>query len=188
MHECLRATAQGSPLAPAGITTSRFKKGRTRMTDIVDLIRADHARIRGLLTGLEDACRASPAEFRRAWEELAGLLEAHISAAEEIGYLPILACAANAPMRYTELTADHDDIREAVAEARLSPVGSRSWWLAVHAARTTAVRHIDALEATLLGQFLQHAPPQTRQVLAGQWQAFTAALALDASETPRPVD
>lgn len=68
-----------------------------------------------------------------AWDRAAVLLEANCDAEEEICY-PVLSGAAGGAPLIGEARAEHDDIREAVAETRLQEAGSPAWWRAVTAA------------------------------------------------------
>jgi hypothetical protein len=160
----------------------------TFVPDIVDLIMADHARIRELLGELSDAAvSASEADAGRpamTWAVLDALLSAHLDAAEEIAYPALTDNAICEPGRAAELVADHGDIREALGEARIRPAGSAVWWLAVRAAVATAISHIDAIESGPLAVFRWEASPQIRETLGAQWVAFVTARACDADAFP----
>jgi hypothetical protein len=152
------------------------------MADIVELILADHARIRKLLADIESAPGVADvtnyrAELPDRWEALAALLEVHADAADEIGF-PALFGRAMTVAR-DNARATHDDIREAVGETRLYPAGSRSWRLAVFAARAAAMDHIHDLESGALVRFRRDASVQTREALGRQWMAFVAACVSD---------
>jgi hypothetical protein len=91
---------------------------------------ADHRRIRRLCQALDDAARwsgdADPGSMPgHVWERLAGLLEEHTRAEEEICYLPMLSRLPHATQCRQEAIADHDDIREAISEAALQRVGGQ---------------------------------------------------------------
>lgn len=147
------------------------------MPDIVDLILAEHARIGRLFAGLYSAEKEQDAGARLStvWADLAGLLETHVAATREICYLTLLGDGDN-----RRLTADLDDIAEAVAEARLQPTGSRLWWLAVRAARAAAIGYIDDVESGPVPQMRRLVPQERRLILGSQWQAFAADRAGDA--------
>jgi Hemerythrin HHE cation binding domain len=152
------------------------------MADIVELIVADHARIRKLLADIEATLGGtddsnSRAELPDRWQTVAALLEVHADAAEEIGF-PALFGRATTTARENARAA-HDDIREAVGETRLYPAGSRSWRLAVAAARAAAMDHIHDLESGALARFRRDASVQAREALGHQWMAFVAACAAD---------
>jgi hypothetical protein len=111
------------------------------MADIVEVILADHARIQRLLADIEITSGRtddtdSSAELTGRWETLAALLEVHADAAEEIGFAALFGRTAT--VARDNAKAIHDDIREAVAETRLHPAGSRAWRLAVLAACAAA--------------------------------------------------
>jgi len=148
------------------------------MADIVELILADHGRIRMLLAAVETALAQadgtdSRAELPGRWETLAALLGVHADAAEEIGFPALFGRAAT--LERDNARATDDDIREAVGETRLHPVSSRSWQLAVLAACAAARDHVHDLESGALARFGRDAPRPTRDVLGRQWTAFVAA-------------
>jgi Hemerythrin HHE cation binding domain len=148
------------------------------MADIIELILADHARIRRLLADFEAILAQADntdwrADLRGQWETLAALLEVHADATEEIGFPAVFGRAAT--VGRANARATHDDIREAVGETRLYPAGSRSWRLAALAACAAAMDHIQDLESGALARFRHDAPMQTREALGRQWMAFVAA-------------
>jgi Hemerythrin HHE cation binding domain len=148
------------------------------MADIIELILADHMRMRRLLAEMETALgraddNGSRAEMPARWETLAELLEVHAAAIEEIGFLPLFGRTAT-PARDNARATD-DDILEAVRETRLYPAGSRSWQLAVLAACAAAADHINDLESGALARFRRDAPIPVRDALGRQWMAFVAA-------------
>ncbi|HEY5356952.1 MAG TPA: hemerythrin domain-containing protein [Streptosporangiaceae bacterium] len=128
------------------------------MADIIELILADHRRLRRLVTALGDATRhgedpGATCMSAAVWDRLAGLLELHAEAEEEICYLAMFGPGQDAAARMQDAIADHDDIREAVAEARLHPPGSAAWWRAVTAARRASSDHIAREERGALATF-----------------------------------
>lgn len=148
--------------------------------DIIDLIMADHRRIRRLREVLDDAARWSGDSewmLAHAWQRLAGLLEAHIRAEEEICYLPMFGCQPHATERRREAIADHDDIREAISETSLHRPGSVLWWRAVRAVLATTADHIDREERGPLAEVALTI--SRRRELGRQWSAFIAAWTLD---------
>jgi hypothetical protein len=169
------------------------------VTDIVDLIMDDHARIRRLFAALDSAARyrESTADIGKhtpgqrmlneAWARLARSLELHTEAEEEICY-PHVPAAREPTPALAECCADHRDIREALADARLREPGSRAWWRAVAAARTACGRHFPAEEQNVLAPFHRCSPPELRKDLARRWRTFILARLRDlpAGEAPRP--
>lgn len=144
------------------------------MPDIVDLILADHARIRRLFAELDRAGREEEAlpGLGAVWADLAGLLEAHAAATREICFLTLASDAVD-----DSGSADLDDVIEAVAEARLQPAGSRLWWRAVRAARAAETAHDDT--EPVLDALRRQLTREQREVLGRQWEAFVAARASD---------
>lgn len=154
--------------------------------DIVELIMADHRRIRRLRGALQDAARydgdAGPGWILpHAWQRFTGLLVAHFEAEEEICYLPMFGPGPQAAGRRREATADHDDIREAVREASLHRVGSARWWRAARAVLAASAEHLDREECGVLAGCLPRLTMSQRRALGRQWSAFTAAWAQDSA-------
>jgi Hemerythrin HHE cation binding domain len=94
------------------------------MADIIELILADHARIRRLLAEIETILAPTDgtdwrAELPGRWEMLAALLEVHADAAEEIGF-PVLFGRV-ATLAWDNAKATHGDIRRRYARTRLYP-------------------------------------------------------------------
>jgi anti-anti-sigma factor len=152
--------------------------------DVLDLIHADHARIRRLLATAESAARRgesarAPRMLREAWDRAAVLLEADCDAEEEICY-PVLYRAAGGAALTGEARAEHDDIREAIAETRLAEAGSPAWWLAVTAAITAAGDHLTREEHGAMAQIRNRTSPAQRRTLGRQWAAYMNARAREA--------
>lgn len=143
--------------------------------DIIALIAEEHARICHLFAELEEAelqeeeHRNSPAAL---WAKLAALLPRYLQAAAEICYIPFLDGAADEGPVIRNLRADRDDIRDAVADAGLREAESVPWWLAVHAARAAADRHVDCVESGLLPRARQQLSAERRRALGRQWRQF----------------
>jgi hypothetical protein len=152
------------------------------MADIVTLVLRDHARIRRMFAELDEV-RDDTIRLGRLWPELAWLLTAHVDAAEEIVRLPVLGGGAGGPAALREVTDIDDDIREAVAEARLQPAGSLRWRLAVRAARAAADQHIEVIESGPLPRFRRRAPGRVRVILGRHWTAFMAARRRDGRDS-----
>jgi hypothetical protein len=156
------------------------------LTDIIELIASDHDRMRRLLSALDDAARYTDDAYVKwplavVWRRYAELTELHSAAEEEICYLPALGRGGGATARMRDALADHDDIREAIAETRLHPCGSAQWWLAVCAARRTTLEHLAREERDILPAFAARASMRIRDDLGRLWNRFTAARTRDAS-------
>jgi Hemerythrin HHE cation binding domain len=155
--------------------------------DVIDLISGDHDKLLGLFASLPqltckrqhtaDACRHMLGE---TWAALARLLATHLDAEQEICY-PAIAAAKPAGGALPASAVDHFDIREALAEARLSVTGSTRWLRAVTDAWLAAIRHCEADHNHLL-PVLGQATPEGRRLLGRQWAAFTLARLLDEAE------
>lgn len=153
--------------------------------DVVELILAEHERIRALLLLAGPRAPDDENRLRHAWKQATALLLVHIDAAEEVGFPPSLVRAADVAGSRTAIAADHADIRDAIGAARFHEVGSRGWWLAVEAARAAARRHMDLAEATLLDPLRDELTDQARALVGRQWRAFVLARALDADQPHR---
>jgi hypothetical protein len=159
--------------------------------DVVDLIMADHRRILRLGDALHGTARWN-GDSRRdltladVWQRLAGLLETHTRAEEEICYLPMSGSGQqSAERRGGETIADHDDIREAIGEASLCLAGSDPWWRAVRAVIAVTADHLHREECGMLADCLPRLTIRQRFELGSQWCAFVAAWSLDAAPPPR---
>lgn len=162
-----------------------------RSADVIDLVLADHRRIRRLSLALDDAVRwaaRSGPDWGPAhvWQRLAGLLQAHTLAEEEICFLSSSRCGPQAAARTRDMAADHHDIREAIAEAALQPAGTQPWWRAVRAVQVNIPYHLDQEERDILASWQRQLTHRRRLELGRQWMAFTAAWTLDAATDPRP--
>ena len=161
-------------LAKAGTTVPD-----TGISEICELIFAEHARILRLFRALDDLARRSdPAVARlrltQVWTRLANLLEVHTRAEEEICF-PLMIGSGTSTLDSVEMaTADHDDIREAVAEARLLEVGAARWWQLISAIHTACIEHFAREERGPLARFCRSLPPAKSKVLVRQWAAFAA--------------
>lgn len=153
------------------------------MADVIQLIQADHQRICTLLDALEDLRRYRAAgvmvSLARTWAQLRGLLDLHTEAEEEICFIIPFGPGAEAATQMREAIADHEDIREAVREADLQPLGSAAWWRPVTAIRPLASLHIVCQEQGPLAAFADRAAPGLREELGRQWLSFVDARVRD---------
>jgi hypothetical protein len=170
------------------------------VTDVGELIVADHERIGRLFGALDDAARyAAGGDGGRGgpdwmlaaiWVRIATLLGLHADAEQEICFMAMFSRRD----RHSELEdaiGDLNDLRDAVAETRLHDVGSPAWWRAVNAARRSICDHISAIEQGALAEFRDRSEPQFRRHLGNQWKGFIAArhrdgLLQDWSRPPGP--
>ena len=154
------------------------------MADVIQLIHADHQRICALLDALDDLMRCrgnawAAVSLARTWQELRGLLDLHTQAEEEICFIALFGPGPEAAAQMREAVADHEDIREAVREADLQPIGSVAWWRPVTAIRQAASHHIVHEERGPLAAFADSAAPALRGELGRQWLSFVGALLRD---------
>lgn len=139
----------------------------------------EHARILRLFRALDDLARRGDSAVARlglsqVWTRLASLVEVHTRAEEEICF-PLLFGGCTSTLDVVETaTADHDDIREAVAEALLLEVGSARWWQLISRIHTACAEHFASEERGLLAQICGSLPPEKSKVLVRQWAAFAA--------------
>lgn len=150
------------------------------MADIIELLLSDHERILRLQTALSDVARyhsdAGPAwALPNIWDRLATLIELHIEAEEEICFLAMFGTSPAGQAQMQAAIAEHDDIREALGEARLQPVGSAGWWKATKDALSAWVEQIDQQERGVLADFARRAGRAERDALGRQWSAFITA-------------
>ena len=152
------------------------------ISEIGELIVTEHARILRLFRALDDLARRSdPAVARlrlaQVWARLASLLEVHTRAEEEICFPLVFGSGASTLDLVETAIADHDDIREAVAETRLLDVGSARWWQLIGTTHAACIQHFASEERGPLTRFCRSLPPATSKVLVRQWAAFAAAQA-----------
>lgn len=148
--------------------------------DVVELIMADHRRILRLREALDDTVRRGAAPgpawmLGHVWERFAELLEAHTRVEEEICYLPMSESSPDPAQWRRAAVADHDDIREVIAEAALQPAGSALWWGAASAVLAINADHLDREEQYILAGWLPLLTMRRRYELGRQWLAFVSA-------------
>lgn len=161
------------------------------MTDLAELILADHVRISQVIGQFNDAlaapCQAGPdPEAGPVWDVLAGFLWLHVAAAEEIAYPALTSADPGVALAVAQASEVNADLREAVAEARLSRAGSRTWHMAVQAACHAAQAHIACEESDLLVRYRRRAAPAARRAAGRQWASFMTARTLDGYVTAVP--
>jgi len=153
--------------------------------DITELILTDHHRQRQAFAVLDDVDPADTERLAALWAELAGFLEVHAAAEEAVFYPQLLRYADPSGEETKDAIGDHNDIRDAIAQAARHRVGTEEWWAAVGQARSANTEHMGEEEDQGLPDFRRHASLELRDQLAGQFEAAkTAALAptLDQSD------
>jgi hemerythrin HHE cation binding domain-containing protein len=149
------------------------------ISELGELIVTEHARILRLFRALDDLARRGDSAvallgLSQVWARLASLLEVHTRAEEEICFPLVFGGGASTLGLVETATADHDDIREAVAEARLLEVGSARWWQLISAIHTACTEHFAREERGPLTQICGSLPPEKSKMLVRQWAAFAA--------------
>jgi hypothetical protein len=146
------------------------------MTDVIELIIADHRRILRLASVVDGAGRASgeigpDTALASVWNWLANLIEMHIGAEDEICGLALRGSGL-------DCGSDHEDIRVALREAGISSPGSPDWWRAVGAVNVLCAGHFRREEREALAALRLQTCLQSRRKLADQWRTYIAAQAL----------
>ena len=148
--------------------------------DITDLILDDHHEQRRLFALLEQLDPADTSGLAALWGRLAAFLDLHAEAEERLFYPALLHLGRGVdeehdPEDETEdAIRDHNDIRDAVAEAAKHEVGSNSWFAAVAAANKANSEHMAEEEREGLTDFRRHASLQTRHDLGVAFATFEA--------------
>jgi Hemerythrin HHE cation binding domain len=153
-------------------------------TDIIELILSDHRRIRQQHRALQDMVgretgTGPTGSLAEAWDSLAGLIELHLCAEQEISWLPMCGTGPWGREQIAAAVAAAVDVREAISAARLQPAGSPAWRRAVNDALSACTARLGQEEDGILADFARRADRQARERLGRQWLAFTAALRLD---------
>lgn len=155
------------------------------MADIIELIQADHRRIRRVQQALRAAARTAGGEpgwvLPHTWDRLASLIEIHILTEEEICWLPMSGTVLECRAQIRDVAMTDAGIRDAIAETRLAPAGTPCWWRAVNDALAGFAARLDCVEKEILPHFARHADQRLRSRLGGQWLAFQAVCGRDHS-------
>lgn len=145
------------------------------MTDITQLILEDHEWFREQFAALDELYGQDPVEadaLRSVWTPLAERLDVHAVAEEEIFYPQLLRKGENPEDETLDAIHDHNDIRDAVAEANRREVGSSAWWHAVGQARAANDEHMAEEEREGLADFRHTAPSGLRESLGRRFAQF----------------
>jgi hypothetical protein len=148
--------------------------------DITQLVLDDHHEQRRLFAILEQIDPADTGSLAAVWGRLAAFLEVHAAAEEAIFYPALLqvgiAAQRKAGVEDETLDAigDHNEIRDAVAEAERHAVGSEAWHAAVAQANQANGDHMAEEEREGLTDFRRLAGLTQRHELAVAFAAFEA--------------
>jgi hypothetical protein len=145
--------------------------------DITELILNQHHEQRRTFA-LLDELDGDATALAAVWERLTILLEVHAKA-EELYFYPRLlelgtggGDADSAEDETEDAIKDHNEIRDAIAEAAKHEVGSAEWWKAVRKCDEENSDHMAEEEREDLVDFRQHADLQTRHEIAVQFIVF----------------
>jgi hypothetical protein len=144
-------------------------------TDITELILDDHERFRRAFARLDELQTdpdTSIDQLSEAWKPLADLLDVHAAAEEEIFYPHLLRRGDSAEEETVDAIGDHNDIRDAVRDARGAEVGSDPWWEAVGQARVANDEHMAEEEREALADFRRNSPRQLRSQLGERFTRY----------------
>lgn len=150
------------------------------MRDIIDLIEADHLHIMRWAARLGELSRQDGDKelvpvLARTWQTLAGLIELHMSADEEICGPAIFGTGRRGRVLARETRATHEDIREIIRETSLQSVGSLAWWHLARVALAAWAVQLDVEAHDLLAECRRRADPALRERLVWQWRTFAEA-------------
>src|SRR5262245_57726136 len=149
--------------------------------DVVELIMADHRRIRRLCRAVYDTARQPGPDWMlgHVWQRLADLLVAHTEAEEQTCYAYVPRPDPNAIWPMQDPLVVHDDIRKLIGEAARHPVGSASWWHAVSTVIELSTEHREREERGILPRYVASLSLSRRKELGRQWCAFMATRPFD---------
>ena len=139
--------------------------------DITELILTQHHEQRRTFA-LLDELADDPAGLAAVWQRLTILREVHAEAEEKFFYPRLLEVgtgggdADSAASETKDAIKDHNEIRDAIAEAATHEVGSERWWAAVRACDEANSDHMAEEEREDLVDFRRHADLQTRHEIA----------------------
>jgi hypothetical protein len=145
--------------------------------DITELILNQHHEQRRAFA-LLDELGDDAAALGAVWKRITIMLEVHAKA-EELYFYPRLlkigtgAGDADSVEDETEdAIKDHNEIRDAIAEAARHDAGSDEWWAAVRACELANSDHMAEEEREDLVDFRQHADLATRHEIAVQFIVY----------------
>lgn len=146
-------------------------------TEIGDVIHAEHRRILRLFGAIDDVARREVAglgrsALRQVWVRLADLLEQHTDAEEQICFPALFGGGAEAMTLMEAAIAEHNDIREVLAEARLLEPGSARWWRTVAAAHDECSEHFRREERDVVSVLCGVLSHEESRRAARQWETF----------------
>ena len=149
--------------------------------DITQLILDDHHEQRRLFSILEQIDDADVAALTAVWGRLSSLLDVHAEAEELFFYPDLLRVGvgeggrSDAADETRDAVKDHNEIRDAVADAQKETVGTPAWRKAVAAANEANGDHMAEEEREGLTDFRLHADLALRHALAVKFVGYELA-------------
>ena len=147
--------------------------------DITDLILTEHDTFRRGFAALDAVLAPDTdpatrdARLAGLWAELSAHLDRHARAEELIVFPALLRCGTNAEHETLDAVGDHNEIRDAIAEAAAHPAGSPEWWKAVERARSENTHHMGEEEDEALSDLRR---TTTREQRVEHGRLFVIAL------------
>lgn len=159
--------------------------------DITDLILNDHHEQRRMFAYLDDIEQSNTEALSAVWRRLKILLDVHAAAEEKLFYPHLLKIGTggggedSAASETKDVIKDHNEIRDATAEADRHDVGTDKWRQAVVKAREANSDHMAEEERQDLADFRQHADLRLRHEIAVAFVTFESEHAggIDAQDT-----
>ena len=142
------------------------------MPDICDLILDEHETFRRRFAELDEQHDAGGDAVVGIWDPLGELLDRHAAAEEQLFYPELLGAGARAEAETADAISDHNEIRDAVGDARSCEVGSSQWWEAVQRARDANSDHMGEEERGALADLREHVDRVRRDELGARWLRF----------------
>jgi hypothetical protein len=147
--------------------------------DITEVILDQHREQRRMFAVLDEMPREDGAGLAAIWGRLEVLLEVHAEAEERYFYPRLLRVGKGNPEsdlgeEVEDAIKDHNEIRDAIRQARQHEAGTEEWWTAVWAARKANDDHMAEEEREDLLDFRHHADLETRHEIAVQFLTFEA--------------
>jgi hypothetical protein len=145
--------------------------------DITELILNQHHEQRRAFA-LLDELDGDTTALAAVWERITIMLEVHAKAEELFFYPRLLEVgtgggdADSAEDETEDAIKDHNEIRDAIAEAAKHEAGSAEWWKAVRSCQEENSDHMAEEEREDLVDFRQHADLQTRHEIAVQFIVY----------------
>lgn len=165
----------------AGIAPAYHTLRGAAPVDITEEILFQHHEQRRMFALLDEIDPGDSTKLAAVWRRLAVLLEVHAAAEERYFYPRLLDLGRGAPgggdpprAETKDAIKDHNEIRDAVAEADRHAPGSEDWWRGVRAARQANSDHMAEEERDDLADFRRSVDLATRHSIALDFLVYQA--------------